>query len=97
MMAETVLVAVKVLDQVLALARRAVEQARDHLARDGIDGPAHGNGARAADIGKGDDNEGHAASPGLGINVLAYRFRGFPGLDRSQDKLPVTHALQEVE
>jgi hypothetical protein len=42
-MAEAILDAMQVLDQVFALARRAFEKPRDFLARDGIDGPALGN------------------------------------------------------
>ena len=58
--AEAVLDAMQVLDQVLGVERRALEHRRHFGARDGIDGAPLGRGPCAADLGDGDDDVGHA-------------------------------------
>jgi hypothetical protein len=62
---EAILDAVQVLDQVIALARRAFERRAISSRATGIDGAALRNGTRAADLGNRDDDVGHVRAISL--------------------------------
>src|SRR5207244_1398058 len=81
--AESILDAMEVLDEVIGFARRALEKARDLLARGGIDRAALRNRARPADLRNGDRDFVHGAKTRL-IKILGYSPGAFSGVDRSQ-------------